>query len=74
MPLVYDYSDLDALIVKHFGKRYGFAKAMGISEHSLSYKMNNKQKWKQPEITKACLLLDIPDKDVGSIFFTLMVQ
>ena len=74
MQLKYDYSYLNSLIIKYFGKRYCFAKAMGISEHSLSYKMNNRQNWKQPEITKACMLLHIPDNDIGLYFFTRIVQ
>lgn len=74
MQLQYDYSNLDSLIIKHYGKRYNFANAMGLSEHSLSYKMNNRQGWKQPEIAKACRLLNIPDEEIGLNFFAPIVQ
>lgn len=72
--MLYDYSVLDGKIVEVFKHRREFAKAMGFSERTLSLKMNCKVPWKQPEISKACKLLCIPEDKIGEYFFTLVVQ
>ena len=72
--LLYDYSRLDGLITKCFGTRYAFAKAMGMSERSLSLKMNNIRSWKQPEISLAIFLLGIQPSEIALYFFTKKVQ
>ena len=48
--------------------------AMGMSERSLSLKLNSKVPFKQPEISKACSLLEIGDSDIPAYFFTIEVQ
>ena len=70
----YDYSNLRGAISAKFGTRYRFAAALGLSEHSLSLKMNGKVDWRQSEITKACRLLDIHFADVGKYFFAPKVS
>ena len=40
----FDFSKLSGKIVEKYGTQYNFAKAMGISEHSLSNKLNNKNR------------------------------
>lgn len=72
--MAYDYSLLMGRIVTYFKTQKCFADAMGISEHSLSKKMNGKFPWKQSEIEKACQLLEIDKNDIGSYFFNLKVQ
>ena len=47
---------------------------MGMSERSLSLKLNSKVPFKQPEISKACSLLEIGDSDIPAYFFTIEVQ
>jgi hypothetical protein len=47
---------------------------MGLSERSLSLKLNSKVGFKQSEIAKACKLLDIAESDIPEYFFTLKVQ
>lgn len=70
----YDYSELNGRIIVVFGTRGAFAYAMGVSERTLSLKMNGKVPWKQNEIAKACELLEIPEHNIPLYFFTLKVQ
>jgi len=72
--MAYDYSRLMGRIVEKYTTQGRFAKAMGISEHSMSNKLNNNIHFKQPEITKACSLLDISENEIPAYFFTLEVQ
>lgn len=72
--MAYDYSRLNGKIVEVFGTRGSFASAMEMSERSLSLKLNNQVSWRQPEMTKACLLLSINPEDIKDYFFTLEVQ
>jgi hypothetical protein len=75
--MLYDYSKLDGIITEAFGSRRAFAKATGISEHSISLKMNGKLPWKQLDIEKACDAFSKCGKDrevVIPYFFILKVQ
>lgn len=72
--MAYDYSKLLGRIVEKYGTQGNFARAMGMSERSLSLKVTNKVPFKQPEITKASSLLGINDADIPSYFFALLVQ
>ena len=67
----FDYRKLRGKIIEVFGKYALFAKAMNISEHTISQKMNSKVFWKQDEMIRACELLGIPLLDIESYFFTL---
>ena len=67
--MAYNYSKLLGKITEKFGTQ-----AMNISERSLSLKLTNKVPFKQPEISKACQLLGISDKEIPAHFFTLEVQ
>ena len=70
----YDYSKLDGKITEVFGARYNFAKAMGMSERSLSLKMTCQRPWKDTQISKAAQLLGISQLELGLYFFKLKVQ
>ena len=70
----FNYSKLAGRIKEKFGTQSNFAKAMGLSERSLSLKMNNRMPWKQTEILKASELLDIDTEQVHLYFFTEKVQ
>ena len=72
--MAYDYRRLLGRIVEVFGTQYSFAEAMGLSEHSLSVKLNNRRYFKQSEIQKACELLNITPAEVSDYFFTAEVQ
>lgn len=72
--MAYDYSKLLGRIIEKFGTQAKFAEKMELSERSLSLKLNSKVGFRQDEITKACLLLEIPGTDIPGYFFTLKVQ
>jgi len=70
----YDYSKLLGRIVEKMGTQAKFSEEMGISERTCSLKLNGKIPFKQPEIMKACQILDIADNDIPAYFFNLKVQ
>ena len=72
--MAYDYRKLLGRIVEVYGTQYNFAEAMGLSEHSLSVKLNNRRCFKQTEIQKACDLLHIAPSEMSDYFFTSEVQ
>lgn len=67
--MAYDYNKLLGLIKEKFGNQKVFSKAMKMSEHSLSAKLNCKVAFKQTEITQACALLGINTVDMHLYFF-----
>lgn len=72
--MAYEYSKLAGKITEKFKTQLCFAQAMGLSERTISLKMNNQIGWKQNEILKACEILGIPLHLVNEYFFTLKVQ
>ena len=72
--MAYDYRKLRGRIIEKYGTLKDFALDMKWSERTLSLKMNCKVFWKQPEITKAAMLLGIPCNEVAEYFFTQNVQ
>lgn len=72
--MAYDYSKLLGRIIEKFNTQSAFANAMGISERTLSLKLNNRVPFKQTEIQYACKLLDIEVDEIPSYFFTMKVQ
>lgn len=72
--MAYNYRKLLGRIVEKFGTQARFAAAMGMSEHTLSKKLNNIIRWKQDEISRACDLLGIAFERIPDYFFTLEVQ
>lgn len=72
--MCFDYSALNGKIVEKYGTQYNFAVALGISERSLSLKLNNKVSWKDKDINKAIKLLDIPIEDMYKYFFEQKVH
>ena len=71
---MYNLNKLKGRIIEKFGTQRNFAKAMGMSERTLSLKLDNQVDWKQSEIGKACELLEIPKEEIADYFFTLKVQ
>ena len=67
----YNYSKLQGRIVECFGSQSNFSTAIGLSERSLSLKLNGKRGCKQSEIARACKALSIQDNEIGTYFFTM---
>ena len=72
--MAFDYNKLRGRIVEKFGNQSEFANAMGLSERTISLKINGKRPWKQEEILKAIQILGLTDDDIQDDFFTLKVQ
>lgn len=69
-----DFSKLSGKIVEKYGTQYNFAIALGLSERSLSLKLNNKVGWRDEEMERAIDLLDLDLNDIPAYFFTSIVQ
>lgn len=69
-----DFSKLSGKIVEKYGTQYNFAIALGLSERSLSMKLNNKVGWRDEEMERAIDLLDLDLNDIPTYFFTNLVQ
>lgn len=65
----YDYSKLLGKISERFGSQKDFSYAVGINERTVSLKLNGKVQWRQGEIEKACVVLDIPKHEIPYYFF-----
>lgn len=72
--MAYDYSKLNGRIVEKCGTQAVFADRMGLSERTVSLKLNNKVAWKQPEMQKAAVILKFPETEIQTYFFTMKVQ
>ena len=72
--MAYDYSKLNGRIVEKCGTQSVFADRMGLSERTVSLKLNNKVAWKQPEMQKAAVILEFPETEIQTYFFTMKVQ
>ncbi|MCW6662908.1 DUF739 family protein [Aerococcaceae bacterium NML160702] len=70
----YDYSKLMGRIVEKCGTQYNFAIAMGLSERTISLKLNGKVSWKDDEMLKATQILSIDIKDIPKYFFAAKVH
>lgn len=68
--MAYNYDKLNGLIIEKYKTKGAFAMAMGLSERSLSLKLNNKVSFKQPEIDKAVELLSINPKNIVYYFLS----
>ena len=72
--MAYDYSKLCGKIKEVFGTNAAFAKAMGLSERSISSKLQGNVGWKQSDIERACEILSISKEKIDTYFFTLKVH
>lgn len=71
---MFDYSKLSGRIKEVYKKQAVFAAAVGMSERTLSLKLNNKRWWTQLEIHNSCNVLGIDYADIPLYFFTQCVQ
>ena len=65
----YNYSKLKGKIVEKFLTQSNFAKEIGISNKSLSDKLNNKRDWTQRQIDNSCKVLGISSEEIPVYFF-----
>lgn len=72
--MAYDYRKLNGRIIEVCGTQAVFAEKMGLSERTISMKLNNRVSWKQTEIQKAMKILQLLDEDIQTYFFTIKVQ
>lgn len=70
----FNYNKLKGKIIEKYGTQAAFAQGMGISERTLSLKLNNKIYFKQDEITKAASLLNFNADEICEYFFNHEVQ
>lgn len=65
----FDYSKLRGKIIEKYGSQMKFAKEIGITNETLSRKMQGKSYFRQDEIYKISNLLGIAREQVDSYFF-----
>jgi transcriptional regulator with XRE-family HTH domain len=65
----FKYAKLRGRIKEKFGTQGNFAKALGISQISVSRKLTGKVAFSSDDIEKWCKLLEIPIKEAGLYFF-----
>ena len=65
--MVYNYDKLKGRIVEKFGSQVAFAKALGISEKTISNKLSGKRYFTQLEISRSVSLLGLRSKDVDTL-------
>lgn len=70
----YDYRKLRGRIREKFGTQAEFSRNIGLSEVSVSNKLNNVVDWGQDEMESAIVALEIPFSDIHSYFFTHLVE
>lgn len=66
---MFNYSKLLGRIVEICGTQASFADKMGLSERTISLKLNNKIDWKQNEMEQACSVLGLSVKEIPAYFF-----
>lgn len=74
MPTNYDYRKLRGRIKEKFGTQAEFSRKIGLSEVSVSNKLNNVVDWGQKEMENAISVLDISYTDIHAYFFTHIVE
>lgn len=67
----FNYTILYSKIIEKYGSQYSFAKEIGLSERSISLKLNGKVGWKQAEIARAIEILEIDSSEIPRYFFNI---
>lgn len=70
----FDYRKLRGRIRERYGTQSAFANTIGLSDVSVSNKLNNNVEWGQEEIEDSIQSLDIPWTEIHSYFFTHEVE
>lgn len=63
------YNKLRGRIVEVFGSQAAFSKSIGLSEQSITSKLNGRVKFSQDDILDWCRALRIDQHDIGLYFF-----
>lgn len=69
--MAFNYNKLKGRIVEICGTQSEFALRMGLSERTISLKLQGKISWKQKEIMKALDVLNLSASDVQEYFFNV---
>ena len=72
--MAFNYSKLRGRIIEKFGTQGCFSKRLGVSERTLSLKLNNRIFFSQDEIAKISDLLGINSDEIQDYFFEKEVQ
>lgn len=67
--MAFQYNKLRGRIREICGTNFTFAKLMGLSNATLSAKLNNKSEFSQPEILRAVEILKLDKADIPKYFF-----
>mgnify|MGYP001117995022 CR=1 FL=1 len=70
----YDYSKLKGRIKECFSTQAEFAQKLGISDTSLSYKLNNKTVFDQDQIQETIEIFNLTAQETLDYFFTKQVD
>ena len=69
MDVPYKYDKLRGRIIEKFGSQAKYAEALGVSEVTVSRKMNGHVGFSQRDMKQWGELLDISESDFGEYFF-----
>lgn len=61
-------------ILEYYDTQRSFAEALGMSQNVLSYRLQGRTQFRSDEIYKVCLMLDIPQEQIGEYFFNFAAQ
>lgn len=70
MDVPYKYDKLRGRIIEKFGSQAKYAEALGVSEVTVSRKMNGNVGFSQRDMKQWGELLDISESDFGEYFFS----
>jgi len=70
---LWDYSRLKGRTKEVGLRQEDVGTAIGLTPTTYSLKLNSKAEFRQSEIERICLVLDIPFADIPSYFFTMRV-
>lgn len=69
-PIVFNYSKLRGRIVEKYNTQGKFAEAVGLTDRSVSLKLNNGIGFSQDEIINWCELLNLKSCEIPAYFLT----
>ena len=69
-----DYSKLRGKIIEKCGSQKAFAELLGVTNTTLTLKINSKRYFTQQEILKSANILGISPEHISMYFFTKKVQ
>lgn len=67
--MTFKYKKLLGKIKEKYGTQYNFSIAMGLSERTISMKLNSQRPWTDKEMEKAIDILEIPVNQIHLYFF-----